>query len=429
MNYFSNLISKQKNKEAVGIYSVCSSNSLVIESALRFAKEKNCHVLIESTSNQVNQYGGYTGMLPLDFYQYVKAISSTVGFDSDHLILGGDHLGPNPFADKDSETAMVEAEEMIRQYVKAGFTKIHVDCSMRLGGDSLTEKLSDQTIAKRSARLIKVAEESYTELLQTNPNSVHPVYVVGSEVPIPGGALEHEDIQVTSPEDLNQTITHLKAELKVINLEETFKYVIAVVVQPGVEFGSSHIDEYQRENAKALTTSLDKYPSIVFEGHSTDYQTPQKLKEMVEDGIGILKVGPQLTFALREALFALAKIEEETSPQIQDQSNFVNILLSEMENNPKNYAKHYHGDIKHLCKYSLLDRARYYLGEEKVDHTISKLISNLEQTEIELTLLSQYLPVQYQQIRTGKLLNQPKDIIFSKINEVYEDYYKATNQN
>ncbi len=73
-------------------------------------------------------------------------------------------------------------------------------------------------------------------------------------------------------------------------------------------------EEYDRERAKDLMASIKDFDKLVFEGHSTDYQTKYKLRELVEDGVGILKVGPGLTYAAREGIFSLCMIEEELRP-------------------------------------------------------------------------------------------------------------------
>ena len=95
---------------------------------------------------------------------------------------------------------MDRAEELVSQFALARFTKIHLDTSMRLASDSKTARLSDATIARRGARLCKAAEAAYAKRLQAHPDAIAPVYVIGSEVPIPGGAQEAEDsISVTKP--------------------------------------------------------------------------------------------------------------------------------------------------------------------------------------------------------------------------------------
>ena len=105
-----------------GITSVCSAHPIVIEAALEFGIETDKPVLIEATCNQVNQDGGYTGMTPADFVGFVHDIAKRVGFDTSHLILGGDHLGPNPWKDLPSDEAMQKAEVMIAAFARAGGT-------------------------------------------------------------------------------------------------------------------------------------------------------------------------------------------------------------------------------------------------------------------------------------------------------------------
>lgn len=100
-------------------------------------------------------------------------------------------------------------------------------------------------------------------------------------------------------------------------LEGIWARIIALVVQPGVEFDHTHIIDYQPQKAVALSKMVEDYDTLVFEAHSTDYQTPQSLRQLVIDHFAILKVGPALTFALREALFSLAAIEEELLPAIE----------------------------------------------------------------------------------------------------------------
>lgn len=301
---------------------------------------------------------------------------------------------------------------------------------MHLKDDDKDKKLSDRVIAKRAVRLASASEGAFIELEKNNPLELHPVYIVGSEVPIPGGTQEEEDgVQVTKVSDFKKTVKVFKEEFLSKGLDEAWGNVIAVVVQPGVEFSDESVHEYNREATKELIAALDEYPNLVFEGHSTDYQTKYKIKEMVQDGIAILKVGPALTFALREALFALCLIEEEL---LGDSgvylSNFMNILENEMLKNPSNWKNHYHtsGDKLRLKRhYSMSDRSRYYLPVKEVDESIKRLIDNLELEKIPLTLLSQYMPIQYTRIRTGKLNNDVKSLIQSKICDCIKDYMFA----
>lgn len=142
---------------ARGIYAICTAHPLVLKAALLQGLKDNTPVLIEATANQVNQFGGYTGMQPADFIPFVNAIAETVGFDRQQIIFGGDHLGPVCWVSEPAEQAMAKAKDLIRAYVAAGFKKIHLDTSMRCADD--TGPLTDATVAERAAALCAVAEK------------------------------------------------------------------------------------------------------------------------------------------------------------------------------------------------------------------------------------------------------------------------------
>lgn len=174
------ILSGNRQGSGGGIYSVCSAHPLVIEASMRQALADDSVVLIEATSNQVDQFGGYTGMTPADFRDFVLEIADAHGFPRERVILGGDHLGPNRWQKEETaETAMPKAEDLVRAYVLAGYTKIHLDCSMSCVGDPVP--LTDQIVAERAARLLVVAEEAAKEAGLTIPVS----YVIGTEVPVP----------------------------------------------------------------------------------------------------------------------------------------------------------------------------------------------------------------------------------------------------
>ncbi len=149
-----------------GITSICSAHPLVIEAALLEGIATNTDVLIEATCNQVNQDGGYTGMTPADFRRFVEDIAARLGFDTKRLILGGDHLGPNPWKHLSAEEALAKSEVMMDGFVRAGFTKIHLDTSMGCAGEPVA--LPDAITAERAARLARVAEKQ-----PPNPVSIY----------------------------------------------------------------------------------------------------------------------------------------------------------------------------------------------------------------------------------------------------------------
>ncbi len=417
------------NKKDLGVYCACTANDLVIEATLEFARDNDSLVIIESTANQVDQNGGYTGMTPKGFKDFVFALADKVGYDKDRIILGGDHLGPLTWTKLNEAEAMENAKVLVYDYVRAGFTKIHLDTSMRVADDSTTEALSDETIARRSAILAKEALAAYDELVKEDPTAIFPAFIIGSEVPIPGGAQEKEDtLAVTSPDAFKSTYNTFKETFNEYDVNKVFENVIGIVVQPGVEFGDEDLFLYNRENAKVLTSTLkNEFETLVFEGHSTDYQKPDGLKEMVQDGITILKVGPALTFALREALFALSHIEDQL---VETPSQFIDVLEAAMLDKPGNWQNHYHGSDKELFikrKYSYSDRARYYIPVPEVQDAINTLVANLSTEPINMTLLSQYLPYQYRRIKEGLVNNDPVSIIKDYVKVYLEDYEYATN--
>ncbi len=417
------LIDRHKRGEPVGIYSVCSAHPLVIEAALRRADQDGTHALIEATSNQVNQDGGYTGMLPTDFRDLVLGIARRVGFAEDRVILGGDHLGPNCWQALDAETAMQKSEVLIAEYVAAGFRKIHLDCSMSCKGDPVP--LGDSATAERAARLCAVAEAAWESV-----GGPPPVYVVGTEVPVPGGATETlDELAVTSEHAAKTTLAVHRQAFARNGLNSTWSRVIGLVVQPGVEFDHDKVVDYRPAAAAALSQSIEGEPHIVFEAHSTDYQLPAKLHQLVHDHFAILKVGPALTYALREAYWALDAIDAELQVG-NDAAGLRQAMLGAMHEDPSYWRNHYDPGSSRLTldmQFSLSDRIRYYWPKPAVMAAVEKLHRNLTQTPIPLTLLQQFLPVQYAAVRRGLLGVGTNELIIAKIDEVLRDYASACN--
>ena len=416
------MMNKRAAGEKTGMPSYCTANQLVIEAILQRTAATGQPVLIEATANQVNQEGGYTGMRPAEYYRWVLELAAQHGVSEDLIILAGDHLGPLTFTDLPEREAMAKAKVLVYEYARAGFTKIHLDTSMKVADDP-EGPLATETVARRGKELYDVAIKAYAELLQEVPDAPRPVFIIGSEVPIPGGAQEAEDtLTVTKPEAFADTVETYKTVFG-----KAMDDVIAVVVQPGVEFGDDQVFLYNRNNAAALSAKLADYPGLVFEGHSTDYQSKEALREMVEDGVGILKVGPALTYAMREALFALSLIEKELVPE-HAQSNVMETLDLIMLESPANWMKHYRGTEQECAlarKYSFSDRARYYIGDPKVQSAVTTLFINLRTHEIPMNMIHQYLPLQFDAVRKGTLSKDPADLVRDAVWQVLYDYEYA----
>jgi D-tagatose-1,6-bisphosphate aldolase subunit GatZ/KbaZ len=422
-------INLHKSGRALGITSVCSANHYVINAAILNAKKNNQILLIEATSNQVDQFGGYTGLTPAQFRQSAFKLANQLNFSEENIILGGDHLGPNRWQNENSISSLQKAKDQIIAYVSSGFTKIHLDASMKCADDGDRNfPLDPSIIAERCATLCKASEEALT---QSGINDL-PVYIIGTDVPPPGGAKEHHNIRITKPEEIEETISLTEKAFLKYGLQEAWERVIGVVVQPGVEFGDSEVFDYDRKKSKPLVKFIENYPILVYEAHSTDYQKKELLRQMVEDHFVFLKVGPWLTYAFREAVFALAVIEMEMLSNRKGTllSNLLDIVDQRMLEFPKYWENYYTAseeENKLKRKYSYSDRIRYYWSDKKVDESLQRLIKNLSENKIPLTLVSQYLPEEYNAISEGAISENPEEIIFHKISSILEIYNYATS--
>jgi D-tagatose-1,6-bisphosphate aldolase subunit GatZ/KbaZ len=422
------VVRAQKRGRASGITGVCSAHPSVLEAALRHALATGETLLVESTCNQVNQYGGYTGLRSADFSGYLDRLARRVGFPRDRLILGGDHLGPSAWQQEPASSAMEKARTLVRDAVLAGYAKIHLDSSMRCADDPRDRRLDPQVSAARSAELARAAEEAFAG---PGGGRTPPRYVIGTDVPPPGGIREtDEEIRVTSPAEVEETIRVTRRAFLELGLDSAWERVIAVVVQPGVEYGDQAVCDYSRAGAAALSRFIEGVEGLVYEAHSTDYQTSHALRHLVEDHFAILKVGPALTFAFREAVFALAMIEEEWLGGRRDAtlSHLRAALDKAMVDNPRHWDG-YHtaaaADRAVARRYSLSDRSRYYWPAPTVQAALERLMDNLRVAPIPLPLLSQFMPAQYRRVREGALAPDPHGLVIAHITQTLTDYTRA----
>jgi D-tagatose-1,6-bisphosphate aldolase subunit GatZ/KbaZ len=420
-----------------GLPSICSAERFVLEAAVSQALRDDTILCVESTCNQVNQYGGYTGMTPADFQAHLEAIAVKPGLASSRLIVGGDHLGPYPWRHEAAAAAMAKAAELVRACVLAGYTKIHLDASMRLDGDPGDDDaaLDERIATRRTTDLCRVAEEARRELPESFPA---PVYVVGTEVPAPGGERTGDElVAVTTVAEAERTLALTRAAFADAGLDDAWRRVVALVVQPGVEFGDQVVHEYDPRAAAALSAFVaGRRPlgpaghPLVFEAHSTDYQTPASLARLVEDHFAILKVGPALTFAVREALFALEEIERELLAGCRgfEPSRLRATLDRAMVAWPDHWRPYHGGDERMLAlarAFSYSDRARYYWAEPRVRDAVARLMDNLGHAAIPPPLLSQYLPLEYAAVRDGDDVSGPADLIRRHVVRVIDTYAGA----
>ncbi|MEM6384723.1 MAG: class II D-tagatose-bisphosphate aldolase, non-catalytic subunit [Pseudomonadota bacterium] len=415
-----NLAEAYQDGSPRGVVSVCSAHPLVLRAAIQHARDTGETLLIEATCNQVNQNGGYTGKTPQDFAEDVAAILTNEGCPPERVILGGDHLGPNPWRHLPAQEAMTEAKSMIRAYVGAGFRKIHLDASMGCAGEP--DALDDTTIAQRVAELAKHAEGAAAAA-----DVPSPYYIIGTEVPPPGGA-DHvlQAVTPTRPDAAKRTLDIHRSAFADSGLDTAFARVIGLVVQPGVEFGNHNVVPYDAHAARALSATLTEMPGIIFEAHSTDYQGGSVLADLVRDGYAILKVGPELTFALREALYALDLIATEVSSSYGTRplrQTMEKLMVAE----PAHWSRHYQdlASAQLMRHYSLSDRIRYFWNDPAAQRAVVHLFDTLDARTVPWPVLRQFLPDVDMQ-STGEF--DPRQWVIGRIQKVLRIYSAAASQ-
>jgi D-tagatose-bisphosphate aldolase class II non-catalytic subunit len=345
----------------------------------------------------------------------------TVGFPAERIIFGGDHLGPNPWRRLPAQEAMARAEAMIIAYVAAGFEKLHLDTSMGCAGEPAA--LPDTLTAERAARLARVAEDT-----AKRTGGKPPVYVIGTEVPPPGGATHAlEELEITRPEAVLETLRIHHAAFAAAGVEAALERVIGLVVQPGVEFGNANVVLYTPDRAQGLIAALDAMPGLLFEAHSTDYQPTEELCALVDDGFGILKVGPGLTFALREALYGLDAIRQSITGEAALHSLPV-VLEDVMLADPAHWSGHYDGTAEEQRlqrHFSYSDRIRYYWPDKRVHDAVERLFAELPE-HIPETLISQHLGRLYPDVAAGRVSPSARGLCLAAIDHALAPYRAAT---
>ncbi len=407
------LIAENRGGAARGLPCFCTANEHVLRAILSHAARTGAPTVIEATCNQVNQDGGYTGMTPQDFITWLTRLAEDAGVSADALILGGDHLGPNPWRKEPERTAMAKARELVRLYAAAGFRKIHLDASMPLGGEAPP---SFETIAERAADLCAVAEEHA-------PDPSRLIYIIGTEVPIPGGETEEPDaLDVTSVERFERTVkTHRDAFAR-RGLDAAWGRIVSVVTQPGVDFGHSSVFPFAPAAARPLAAAIEAVPGLVFEAHSTDYQPTASLRALVENHFFFLKVGPELTFRFREAVFALAGIEALLSPA--DPSGIVQVIADRMTADDAHWRDYYRGDARQVAllqRFSYSDRIRYYWSDPAVARALDRLLANLSGGAMSETLVSQF----FAGLDFGEIPTDPRALIEGHVARCVTRYFDA----
>jgi D-tagatose-1,6-bisphosphate aldolase subunit GatZ/KbaZ len=410
-------------RDGEGMFAVCSAHSMVLHCALQMARERERPLLIEATANQVNPFNGYSGMIPADFTAFIARCAGTIGIPETRIMIGADHLGPHVWKREPAAAAMEKAAILAQQCVRAGFHKIHIDTVQGCADDPDTLLCLERT-ALRAAQLCRSAEMAARE----QPRRPAPFYVIGNEVPPPGGGLEADgDVTLTDAGQLKQTLDAYEQAFDAAGVSSAWPRVMAIVVQPGVEFGDDRIMAYRTGRAAALSAGHARLPGMMtYEIHATDYQSPQALRQMVGDHFALLKVGPCLTFAMREALYALADLEAAIEG-LEAPSHLPLVMERLMIAHPEHWRSHYKGDAEtqqRLRHHSLRDRIRYYWSHPDARQAVDRLMRNLNRP-VHNALLEQYLPEGYPRAPDRGQRFDPAAFVQARIRQALQPYADA----
>ena len=385
--------------------SFCSSNFDVLKSIMIFAKYQNFPVLIESTSNQVNQYGGYSGLKPFQFEKKIRRLAKFIKLNNKSLMIGGDHLGPLPWKDLDEATAMKNSKKLVKDCLKAKYEKIHIDTAIICRGE---KKIDRHTVIQRCDEILSVFSKKDFD---------NVFLVIGTEVPFAGGGHAIK----SSP----TTFESIKEEIDLYSTILKKKKKFALVIEPGIGFGNFSVIQAKLKNfGKRLIFS--KKNNFVYEAHSSDYQKISSLKKLVKNNFKFLKIGPELTYFYAKSIFKMEEFEKKIYKN--NFSNIKNIILKEMKNNNSYWIDYYKAKKKKLdnLKFnSYLDRLRYYWSSKNILNSKKKLFININ--KINKKKFIRYTDFKEKDlILKEKLkLNNSEFIIYKSIEPILKRYYSA----
>ena len=409
------VIRRNRAGAAVAIPSICSAHPDVLEATLRLAADKGRPVVIEATSNQVNQDGGYTGMRPADFIGFVHAIADRAGLDAAAVIFGGDHLGPQVWRQGPAPVAMERARVLVADYVRAGFRKIHLDCSEGCAGEPA--QLGDALAAARAADLAVAALAA-----STAPDGL--MFVIGTEVPPPGGARADDggNIPPTTQASAAATLAAHADAFRAAGIGSAIAQIGGLVVQPGVEFSPMHVHHLPLHRDPGFLAEMGKWPQLCLEAHSTDYQHPAVFPRLAALGFAFQKVGPALTFAYRSALYALDSLRQQAGWG----GGLVTAMEAVMLADPRHWQGHYHaesGDLRVQRHFGLADRIRYYWPQAAAQAAVGDLFAALKDRSLPCPVLAQGFSAA--EIDTAARIggDLPRALVLARIQMALDPYF------
>ncbi len=304
MSWLADTIRRHKSGDTVGVYSVCSAHPTVVEAAIMQAGADDVPVLIEATSNQVDQFGATpdaSGRVPRP---PSSASPTGADFPRSRVVLGGDHLGPNRWQGETAAAAMEKADATHRRLRRAGYSKIYLDAACPVP----TTRQCSMTRPSRSAPHACCTSRRIRATQRRRPSDVrHRHRGTGSRAGPRDARRSHPD----AGRSCRATDRRASGRVHPIRLDHVWPRVMALVVQPGVEFDHLQVIDYRRTAHRGATARPRHGTAPGVRGAFHRLSATPQIARARRRSLAVLKVGPGLTFAMREALFGLAHIENQ----------------------------------------------------------------------------------------------------------------------
>ncbi len=412
------LIEQNRGGANIGLPCFCSANEMVLRTLFECCAAHDVPIVVEASATQVNQDGGYTGISAADFSRWVSSLSAEFGVADERLVLAGAHLGPMPWSHLSPKDALDNTKNLVKDYAAAGFRKIHLDAPVA----SNEEQHPDvQILATRTARLCEIAE-------MHAPCPDQLIYVLSSLPSLPAPSIGSSfDVgsapPATSAEQLNATIAAYQEAFVRQGLRHAWDKVVSIDALPSIGFDHFSVQPLQARSAELLSAEILKHNGLSLSVSSADYQSSSDLSTLVENQFFFLKAGPELTFKMREAIFALATIAQQISGT--GTPDIIAALDTAISKYPNDWAPYFTGDIatrKQLHHYSFSDRLRYYWNFPDVRSQLLKFMMNLDTIKLPDSLVSQHF-----QTREFGTLDMPASrLIHDSVRQSIYRFYKAS---
>jgi D-tagatose-1,6-bisphosphate aldolase subunit GatZ/KbaZ len=409
--------------ERKGIYAVESQNSTVIEAYLRQALADGSPALFEISAELLDPHRQSGKILPDDFIAKVKRNVLKIGFPRDRLFFGVNDLSPSLWKDESVETALKKTCAFISDLVSLGFNKLGIHAGVRLKGDPADKLLPQEVIIAREAVLYQAAEQAAAAL----PDEEKPLYVIDVH---PGQGMTEDQKNMVCKEDVEiaaERFDRAAAAAGPPEMKERF-LVVRIFLSPG--YNSEKVIPFDSSLLKELGECVHERKLVVLWARQADFQSQMVLDQLVDNHFAFLSVGPELTYTMREALFSMAMMENETmigKPGVY-LSNFIIELDRAMQSAPRHWQKYYTGNgFEQLIarKYSLYDRSRFYWEDKEVRKMKKRLFDNLIEYPVPLTVLRQFMPCQYERVAAGELENKPDALVMDAVRRALRRYSRA----